>query len=292
MRTRLPLSISVLAVLVSQAAIAAGKPVDYATQVKPLFQAHCVKCHGAKKQQSGLRLDTAAAVLKGGDRGPAVVPGKSDKSLLVIALLGKGDQVERMPAEAKPLPKEQIALIKRWIDEGAKFPKDETAGGRTGRSNHWSFRPIRRPPLPGVQFRRWVRNPIDLFVLARLEKLGLKPSPEADRRTLIRRVSFDLRGLPPSPREVDRFVSDKRPGAYERLVDRMLASPQYGERWGRHWLDVARYADSNGFTIDGPRSIWKYRDWVIDVLNADMPFDRFTIEQLAGDLLPHATTDQ
>jgi len=267
-------------------------PVDYRTRIKPLLHKHCVECHGPKQQMSGLRADTGAALLKGGDRGPAIVPGKSEESLLVEAVTGSSENVERMPVDKPPLSKQQIALIKRWIDEGAKHPQGDEPTTASLKSKHWSFQPIRRPKPPAVKNAQWIRNPIDAFVLARLEKEGLAPSPEADRRTLLRRVSFDLRGVPPSPAEIEKFLNDKLPGAYERMVDRMLASPQYGEQWGRHWLDVARYADSHGFTIDGPRSIWKYRDWVIDALNADMPFDRFVIEQLAGDLLPNRTTEQ
>ncbi|MFQ5732284.1 MAG: PSD1 and planctomycete cytochrome C domain-containing protein [Planctomycetaceae bacterium] len=271
---------------------AADRPVDYLKQIKPLFNKHCVQCHGAKKQQSGLRMDTAAAAIKGGDRGPVIVPGKGKESLIIEALEGRGENVEQMPADNPQLSAKQIALIRRWIDEGAKHPKNEKPGVAPATSLHWSFQPIRRPTLPRVKDRGWVRNPIDAFILARLETKGLKPSPPASRTTLIRRASFDLRGVPPTPAEIRRFTTDTRPGAYERMVDRMFASPQYGERWGRHWLDAARYADSNGFTIDGPRSIWKYRDWVIRAVNADLPFDRFTAEQLAGDLLPNATTDQ
>src|SRR5262249_51186499 len=152
--------------------------------------------------------------------------------------------------------------------------------------SHWSFRPIQRPALPDVQRRGWIRNPIDAFILARLEQEGIAPSPEADRVTLLRRVALDLTGLPPTLEEVNAFLQDTRPGAFERQVERLLASPHYGERWGRHWLDLARYADSNGYSIDSPRTIWPYRDWVIQALNRDLPFDQFTIEQLAGDLLP------
>ncbi|HYV32963.1 MAG TPA: DUF1549 and DUF1553 domain-containing protein, partial [Candidatus Binatia bacterium] len=161
-----------------------------------------------------------------------------------------------------------------------------------GATKHWAFVPPVRLRPPPVKDRRWPRNPIDLFILARLEADKISPSPEADRVTLVRRLSLDLIGLPPTPTEVDRFVNDRRPDAYEQLVDRLLASPHYGERWGRHWLDLARFADSNGYSIDAPRSIWKYRDWVIQALNRDLPFDQFTIEQLAGDLLPNATLDQ
>jgi len=265
------------------------EPVDYIRQVKPLLAAQCYNCHGAKAQKGGLRVDTAAAMLKGGDRGPAIVAGKSKQSLLVLAMQGAVAELSRMPYKKEALPADQIALVARWIDEGAKAPADEPPDD--GR-NHWAFRPPVRPPLPSVKNLAWVRNDMDRFILARLERQGLAPSAEADRATLIRRVSLDLTGLPPTLEEVDRFVNDTRPDAYERLVDRLLASPHYGERWGRVWLDLARYADSNGYSIDGPREIWKYRDWVINALNKDMSFRQFVIEQMAGDLLPQATVEQ
>lgn len=269
--------------------VLAEDSVDYVRDIKPIFQKHCISCHGAEKQESGLRLDAAKFLLKGGDRGAALVAGKSAESLLYQSLIGEGD-VSEMPLEGTKLDDKQVALIRRWIDQGANAPKDEVVEGKQS-ADHWAFQPITRPAVPQTS-SSWPRNPIDRFVLARLEKEGLSPSPAADRHTLIRRLSFDLRGLPPTWEEVEVFVNDTRPDAYQRVVDRMLASPQYGERWGRHWLDLARYADSNGFTIDGPRSIWKYRDWVIDALNRDLPFDEFTKQQLAGDLLPEPTTDQ
>lgn len=263
--------------------------VDYTRNIKPILQKHCISCHGAKKQESGLRLDSAKSLMKGGDRGPALMAGNSDESLIIQSLIGEGD-VSEMPFEETKLADKQIALFRRWIDQGAKAPKDEVVAGLQS-NHHWAFQPITRPTVPRTQ-SSWPRNPIDQFVLARLKKENLPPSPEADRYTLIRRLSFDLRGLPPSWAEVEAFVHDARPGAYGRVVDQMLASPQYGERWGRHWLDLARYADSNGFTIDGPRNIWKYRDWVIDAFNRDLPFDEFTKQQLAGDLLPDPKPDQ
>jgi hypothetical protein len=269
------------------------KPVDYTTQIKPLLIKHCYECHAANKPQSGFRLDTAKLAAAGGDRGAAIVPGQSNKSLLYLTLISKDDDdISRMPFELPSLKPQEIALIKRWIDEGAKAPKGEVATDEQAKSDHWAFQPIARPKLPTVKNVAWSHQSLDRFVLARLEKEGLNPSPEADRTTLIRRLSLDLRGLPPSLDEVEQYLTDIRPAAYERLVDRMLASPHYGERWGRHWLDLARYADSNGFTIDGPRSIWQYRDWVIDAVNDGKPFDEFTIEQIAGDLLPAATRDQ
>ena len=269
---------------------AADKPVDYLSQIKPIFNKHCASCHNAKKQESGFRVDAAKLAIQGGDRGASIIPGNAAKSPLYLALLGKGD-ISQMPEEKPPLSKSQTALIKRWIDEGAKAPKNEVIAKSNTVSQHWAFQPIRRPGIPRLQ-SDWIKNPIDRFILARLLKEKLKPSPEASRAKLIRRLSLDLRGLTPSANEVQQFVEDRQPGAYERLVDRMLASPRFGERWGRHWLDVARYADSNGFTIDGPRSIWKYRDWVIHAVNNDLPFDRFIIEQLAGDILPNPTRDQ
>ncbi len=263
--------------------------VDYLRDVKPILTQNCVKCHGPDRQRGGLRLDTAAAVRKGGDSGPAAVPGQSGKSRMVLAVTG-AEGVKPMPPKGPPLDAARVAVLRAWIDAGAAAPVGEVAAARAG-SNHWSFRPVVRPAEPAVKNAAWVRNPIDRFILARLEKEGVAPSPEADRATLIRRLSLDLLGLPPSPNEVDAFVADQSPDAYEKLVDRLLASPHYGERWGRHWLDLARYADSNGYSIDAPRSMWPYRDWVINALNKDMPFDQFAIRQLAGDLLPNATTD-
>jgi mono/diheme cytochrome c family protein len=263
--------------------------VDYTRDVKPILAQHCVKCHGPDKQRGGLRLDTAVAVRKGGDKGLAVAPGHGDVSRLFLAVTS-AEGVKPMPPKGPALNAAQVAVLRAWIDAGAAGPAKEVAALPAGK--HWSFQPITRSAEPVVKNTAWVRNPIDRFVLVRLEKEGVAPSPEADRATLIRRLSLDLLGLPPSPREVDEFVADQRPDAYEELVDRLLASPHYGERWGRHWLDLARYADSNGYSIDAPRSMWPYRDWVIDALNRDLPFDQFAVDQLAGDLLPGATTEQ
>jgi hypothetical protein len=265
---------------------AAAEPVDYLGAIKPLLTRHCYECHNAKVHKGGLRMDSAAGLRKGGNSGPAVVPGKPAESPLLRVVQGAED-VTRMPYKRTPLTSAEIRLLADWIAQGAPAP----AGEKTSQG-HWAFRPPARPALPAVTNAGWVRNAIDRFVLARLEREGMAPSAEADRPTLIRRLSLDLIGLPPEPAEVDAFCADQRPNAYERLVDRLLASPHYGERWGRHWLDLARYADSNGFTIDTPREIWKYRDWVIEALNQDLPFDRFVIEQFAGDLLPGATTAQ
>jgi len=272
--------------LVKSAAVAV--PVDYLREVKPLLAEHCYRCHGASQQKSGMRLDTAAFALKGGENGPGYKSGKSAESLLIQAVKGTHDDISRMPYKKPPLANVQITTLARWIDEGAKAPADEAPET----AKHWAFVPPARAPLPDVKQKDWPRNDVDRFILARLEQEKIKPSPEADRVTLIRRVSLDLTGLPPTPEDVDAFVSDKRSNAYEQVVERLLASPHYGERWARHWLDVARYADSNGYSIDAPRTIWKYRDWVIDALNRDLPYDQFVIEQLAGDLLPDATQEQ
>jgi mono/diheme cytochrome c family protein len=290
-----PALVALMLVFFAAGSLRAAEPVDYARDIKPLLAANCVQCHGPDKQESDLRLDAGRSILAGGNSGPAVVPSHSDESLLIQAVEGEADVVSRMPPEdeAEPLAAEQIALLRRWIDAGAKFPEDDAPLAAKQRNvDHWSFQPIARPAPPPVTNRAWVASPIDAFVLAKLEAAQIQPSPAADRVTLIRRLSLDLIGLLPTPEEVQAFVADERPDAYERLVDRLLASPRYGERWGRLWLDQARYADSHGYTNDGPRSIWPYRDYVLHAFNRDLPFDQFTIEQLAGDLLPDATAEQ
>jgi hypothetical protein len=270
-----------VAVLTTPAASFAGDKVDFARDVRPILSNRCFKCHGPAVQKGKLRLDTFEGATKNG----AIVPGKPDQSLLLDRITEPSDEDGRMPPPetGDRLTAQQIATLQAWIEQGAEY------------TPHWAFQPIRRPVVPVSREPKaaaWVRNPIDAFVLAALQKPALFPSPEADRSTLIRRVTLDLTGLLPTPKEVDDFLTDASPDAYEKVVDRLLASPHYGERQARHWLDLARYADSNGYTIDGPRSIWPYRDWVIKALNADVPFDQFTIEQLAGDLLPNATLDQ
>src|SRR5262245_482868 len=274
---------------ITGSARAADAPIDFARDIQPIFARSCVSCHGPAKQLNGLRLDSPAGLREGGSSGPAVSPGDSSKSRLYHAVTGSKD-VPAMPPKGSRLSATEVGSIKAWIDQGAKFPEEK---GTTGaKSGHWAFQPLKRPAVPGIRNPNYeIRNPIDRFILVRLEKEGLKPSSEADRVTLLRRLALDLTGLPPTPEEIDSFVKHDRPGAYERQVDRLLASNHYGERWGRHWLDQARYADSNGYSIDSPRTIWPYRDWVIKSLNDDMPFDQFTIEQLAGDLLPDATTN-
>jgi hypothetical protein len=257
-------------------------------KVRPVFEKNCVFCHNEETRSGGLSFGARQDVLKGGGRGPAVLPGNPDASLILRAIRHEGDL--KMPPTGK-LPEADIATLTEWVRQGAPWSQGELTKA-SSEAGHWSFRPVRKPDPPDVSDTVWARHPIDRFILARLMKEGLTPSPEADRRVLIRRVSLDLTGLPPKPEEVQAFLADDRPDAYESLVDRLLASPHYGERWGRHWLDVARYADSNGYNLDAPRSIWMYRDWVINALNRDMPFDQFVIEQMAGDLLPNATKDQ
>jgi len=275
--------------LASLMPLGAADSVDYTKEIKPLLSGACYQCHSATQQKGGLRLDTGANALKGGEKGAVIIPGKSAESLLIQAVSGTAKDLPRMPYKKTPLSDDKIALLKRWIDQGAKSPADEKAESVL----HWAFVPPPAVvPVPAVKQKSWVRNSIDNFILAKLEKEKIQPSRDADKITLIRRVSLDLTGLPPTIAEVDAFVRDKRADAYERLVDHLVNSPHYGERWGRHWLDAARYADSNGYSIDAPRQIWKYRDWVIDALNADMPFDEFTIDQIAGDMLPNATREQ
>jgi hypothetical protein len=275
-------------------------PVEFVRDIQPILQTACYECHGPEKVRAQLRLDSRAGFMKGGESGALVVPGNSEQSMIVRRLLGL-DGADRMPKDGDPLPAAQIALIRSWIDQGAVWPGTGTAADGVPqpaqeRQPHWAYRRPTRAAPPDVRTPDWARTPIDRFVLARLEKEGLAPSPEAPLETLVRRVSLDLIGLPPSPQEVDEVLADAardgRDAAYERLVDRLMASPHYGERWARPWLDLARYADSQGFEKDLPRVMWKYRDWVIDALNRDMPFDRFTIEQIAGDMLPDATTEQ
>lgn len=263
---------------------------DYLTEIKPIFAKHCVACHGEKKQENGLRLDASPGILAGGDSGPVLIAGASEKSLLLHAVRGTSDTISQMPTEGDPLSETQIKLLATWIDAGAKLPDEKIA--RVAGADHWSFQPIQRPPLPAVRNSSWPQTPIDYFILARLEEQGIAPSSVADKTQLLRRVYLDLVGLPPTPAEIQSFLADESPDAYEKVVDRLLASPAYGERWGRHWLDLARYADSNGYTIDSARNIWKYREWVIGAINRGMPFDQFTIEQIAGDMLPAATLEQ
>ena len=258
--------------------------VDFSNDVRPILSRHCFKCHGPdeKTRKGGLRLDTKEALTKPAKSGTVAIQAhKPDKSE-VVRRITTADKDDLMPPpETKnPLTDAQKSILREWIASGAEYKE------------HWAFVAPRPRSYPKVKQHGWARNGIDRFVLARLEAEGLKPSHEADAYSIVRRVYLDLIGIPPTPEEADAFAHDRSPKAYERLVDKLLASPHYGERWGRRWLDLARYADTNGYEKDRPRSIWPYRDWVIRSLNADMPFDEFTIEQLAGDLLPNATEDQ
>ena len=241
-------------------------------EVRPTLQKNCALCHNDSKRTSGFSVESRESVLRGGNRGPAAVPGNAEQSQLIRAIRFTGEL--RMPPTGR-LPDKEIAVLERWVSLGMPAPSSGEVKKESAAVNpeHWSFRPIQKSAEPNVKNRTWARNAIDRFVLARLEKEGFMPSPEASRTTLIRRLSLDLLGLPPSPTEVSDFLADRRTDAYEQLVDRLLASPHYGERWGRHWLDQARYADSNGYNIDGAREIWMFRDWVINALNRDLPFD-------------------
>ncbi len=273
-----------LCLLVSAAPAAAQDEVSFAKDIAPILAQNCTACHGPALQQNGLRLDRREDAMNGGKSGAAIEPGRSAQSLLMKRLASL-DGLQQMPPGG-PLPREQIELFREWIDQGAKWESSAAISARP-RSGHWAFRPNRRPAVPEARRKDWPRNPIDAFVLARLEREGIQPSPEAPAHTLRRRVSLDLTGLPPAAH------GDETAGGYEPLVDRLLRSEHFGERWAAPWLDQVRYADSDGYEKDLARPhAWRYRHWVIDALNADMPFDRFTIEQLAGDLLPRAAVEQ
>src|SRR5262245_35336752 len=262
----------------------------FTKDVQPILASRCYTCHSGSQPKGQLNLAIKSLALQCGASGASIIPWNTQGRLLLHRVLGTGVDA-RMPLGSAPLTSDQIDVLRRWIDAGAKWPDTPTLE-RTAAPKHWAYVKATRPALPAVKDSNWSRNGIDRFVLARLEKEGLKASPEASKETLIRRVSLDLIGLPPSPAEVDAFLNDTRVDAYERLVDRLLASPRYGERWATPWLDLARYGDSEGWTNDRQRVGWPYRDWVIRAFNQNMPFDRFTIEQIAGDMLPNATDDQ
>ncbi len=268
----------------------------YETDVRPILKARCLKCHGeGPKVRAKFRLDSRAAVLRGGELGPAISLEQPDDSRLLRAI--RYEDLE-MPPDGK-LPAHELDVLTRWVKEGLPWTAEPASAAASERGSQgsparppaasaardqWSFRPVSRPGIPSVKHRDWCRNPIDAFLVSRIESNGLEPAPPADRVTLIRRVTYDLTGLPPTPDAVDSFMSDRGPGAYERLVDRLLASPQYGEKWGRHWLDLVRYGETNGYERDSAKPFaWRYRDYVIAALNRDKPFDRFVREQLAGD---------
>ena len=261
-----------------------GEKVDFSRDIRPILAAHCFQCHGpdAAARKAELRLDVADVLRRKSKAGrPIIAPGKPQQSELFVRVSSSDPKHRMPPAEAdNPLTSEQVELLRRWIEQGAPWQE------------HWAYRTPTKPPVPGVQRAGWCRTPIDRFILARLEREGLSPSPEADKATLIRRVSFDLTGLPPTPAEVDAFLRDQRPDAFERLVDRLINSPRYGEHMARYWLDAARYGDTHGLHLDNYREMWPYRDWVIRAFNQNLSYDQFVIWQLAGDLLPNATLEQ
>ncbi len=282
----LPLDSRALPLLVASAVLLAAtssKGPDFNREIRPILSDHCFACHGPdeKARMVNLRLDTREGAFARKGDAAYIVPGNAEASLL-FQRINHANKALRMPpaATGRPLNEKQIALLKAWIDDGAKW------------ETHWSYTPPQRPELPAVKLKTWPRNPIDHFILARLEQENLKPSPEAGRATLLRRLSLDLTGLPPSPAETDAFLRDRSPNAYEKQVDRLLASPHYGEKMAMGWLDLARYADTHGYHIDSHRDMWPWRDWVINAYNSNQPFDQFTIEQLAGDLLPSPTRQQ
>ena len=266
---------------------AASRPVDFAKDIQPILSQKCLRLPRSRKQEGHLRWDNKEIAISGGEHGPDIVVGNSARSP-VIKMVSSTDPDVVMPQKGDPLTPGQVALLRAWIDQGAPWPESASVQLSDGR-HHWAFIPPTRPKLPAVKTKKWPRNPIDDFVLARLETEKLTPSPEADRPTLLRRLSLDLTGLPPTIRGIQDFVADRSPDAYDKQVERLLASPHYGERWARHWLDAAHYADSNGYEKDFERSIWPYRDWVINAYNQNMPFDQFAIDQVAGDLLPGST---
>jgi len=283
MGSRRPFQIAAAALpLVGLLCLRAQTAPDFARDIQPVLEKNCYSCHGEKLQSAGLRLDLKQAALK------KIVPGKSADSEIYKRVAGLGTMA-RMPMGGT-LPEAQVIAIRNWIDAGANWP--DNAVSSAPNKKHWAFIPPVRPALPAVKNPKWVRNPIDRFVLAKLDSEGLAPSPETDRATLLRRASLDLIGLPPTPKELDAFLSDKGPNAYEKQVDRLLASPHYGEKWARHWLDGARYADSDGYEKDKPRFVWFYRDWVINAFNRNLPYNEFIIDQIGGDLIPNATQDQ
>src|SRR5262245_29125731 len=278
----------VCSMLVAGSAVAKELPpaakikVDFARDIEPLLSKRCLVCHGPQQQMSRLRLDQKEAALKGGASGADIKPGDSAGSRLIHLVAGLEKKV--MPPAGARLTAEEVGLLRAWIDQGVAW----SARAAT----HWSFQKIQRPDAPAVKNRTWVRNPVDAFILARLEKEEIAPSPEADKLTLLRRVSLDLTGLPPSPEAIREYSADTRSDAYERMVDKLLDSPHYGEKWSRFWLDLAGYADSDGYEKDRARPwAWRYRQWVIEAFNRDLPFDQFTIQQLAGDLIPERNLD-
>ena len=285
---RIPLVKSSPALLLLLLTVSAAAEVDFVQDIQPIFSEHCYQCHGGHKQEAAFRLDNKSSALKGGDFGVAIVPGNADDSRLLHAVLGTNPKM-RMPRKGDPLSAEQIAKLKAWIDAGAVWP-DSASVNIDKKTDHWAFKPPVRPQVPAT-----AKHPIDAFIRKRLAQEGLQPSPPAAPETLLRRLHLDLTGLPPTPQEIAPFITEYRrdpASSIQHLVSNLLASQHFGERWARHWLDAAHYADSNGYEKDPMRFIWFYRDWVISAYNRDLPYDQFVIQQLAGDQLPKATQDQ
>jgi len=295
---RIIISLATISLIGFAVPVRAGEPIDldfFEKKVRPILAIHCVSCHGPNKQKANLRLDLRAGFVRGGESGPLVTPGEPDRSLLLQVIRYDGDI--KMPQKGK-LADSDIATLTAWVKGGAPWPDDQATGGRDSSESfdvhvrakaHWAFQPVKRPAVPVIrQPAAVIRNDLDRFVLAKLSENGLSFTPPADKRTLLRRVYFDLIGLPPTPQELEAFLKDDSPNAYEQVVERLLASPHYGERWGRHWLDLVRYAESHGheFDFDIPDA-WRYRDYVIRAFNADVPFNQFLTEHIAGDLLPN-----
>jgi hypothetical protein len=279
-------------------AVTPEQAMFFESKIRPLLVSNCYSCHAGTESRGGLKLDSREALLKGNAHGPALVVGDPDKSALLKVV--HYDGAIKMPPSGKLRP-EEIAALSAWIKMGAPWPATKGSGGPSNpgqapdlvltpaQKSFWSFRPIVKPTLPKVKNTAWCISPIDRFILAKLEEKGLKPAPAADRRTLIRRAYFDLIGLPPTPEQVEAFVNDKAPDAWAKVVDALLANPHYGERWGRHWLDVVRYSDSNGLDENVAfANAFRYRDYVVDAFNKDVPYNEFITEQLAGDLMPPA----
>jgi hypothetical protein len=286
------LAVTLLAAAPFAAAVEDDPAAFFEARVRPVLLERCVSCHGPEKRKSDLQLDTAQGLFKGGSRGPVVVAGDPGASLLYQSVAGLAD-IEMPPDE--PLAEHEVAALRQWIADGAVWPDYDPAQAAADplmdAGDHWAFQPVRQPPLPQPARADWVKSPVDAFVLQRMEEAELSPAPPAAPETLLRRVTLDLTGLPPTPEEREAFLADMRPDAYERVVERLLASPQYGERWARHWLDVVRYTDSfdsRASTLTDPVEIWRYRDWVVKAFNDDMPYDDFLRYQIAGDLMPSA----